>query len=248
MKRIIFSLLALLVVLGGFSQSSRKIVSLKDVDWKVLVGMQSLDLNTQQNINLDSTVHFIGEFDIDEPCQMVALYHYGSDVAFDFSVGETVLANEIDGANFYADLSANVGQGKNRIVLKPQTSITVNQFKTAIKSTQICLLGGMVFTKFQFKVDSYFGGKLLEVKIHNFNDKDLDGKIYAKLYNVENTEQLAGNNNCAFSRSGLECTIEIVFPELKTDLSGKKVMVELTIVDKENNEEIVDQLTLPVSY
>jgi hypothetical protein len=255
MKRIIGIAMFLVFGIGVFAQNSRTALLFNEIKWKLYSGVESNNLaDMLANANaLQLTINplqiVIGEFDFDSnSANMVALYHYGSTTQYNFNVNGSEIKNELKGNSFFADISPFVIDGKNYIVLKCNKIQTVDEFNSSISTTQFAFLNGLVFTKFEVMKDAYFGGNMIEVTVHNFNPTDLDGKIYGKLYSPESLDLIAENTNCAFTRAGQDLTIEINFIDLKKDMAGQKTIVELTIVDKENNEEVVEMLTLPVIF
>ncbi len=254
MKQIVALLIVLLFGSNAFSQSSRTNILLKTISWKVYSGNEKTELNSiysnavegEGDIMPDQLV--VGKISFDQLSSMATFFHYGSKQIFQFQLNDHLLKNELAGYDFYADITPLLSLGENYILLKTNKTVSKKDFVEALSNTQISLLDGIVFTKFEVKKDTYFGGNLIEAKVHNFNAKDIDGKIIGKLIVPETLELIAENSNCAYTRSGQDLTVDIIFPDLKLDLTGKKIVVELTMVDKENNEEVVDVLTLPVFF
>ena len=89
----------------------------------------------------------------------------------------------------------------------------------------------------------FFKSYLVEVSLVNFAGRDIDGKLYGRVLNPENLQVITENNNCAFTRNGSEVAIEIVFPDLKIGQAKGKFLIEIQMVDKEKNEEVIDTFT-----
>lgn len=94
--------------------------------------------------------------------------------------------------------------------------------------------------------DPFFEGYLLEIHIYNMLSKDIDGKLIARVFDQETLETVAENNNCAFSRAGSEAIIDVNFPEAKVNIANGSYMAEIMLLDKENNEAVVDKITVPI--
>jgi hypothetical protein len=94
--------------------------------------------------------------------------------------------------------------------------------------------------------DPFFGGYMVVIHVQNLTKHDIDGKLKAHITDAVTFEIVAENNNCAFTRSGSEAVIDINFPEAKEKLVAGKYLVEVSLVDKEKNEEVVDQLIAPI--
>lgn len=94
--------------------------------------------------------------------------------------------------------------------------------------------------------DPFFEGYLLEVHIYNMLSKDIDGKLVARVFDQETLETVAENNNCAFSRAGSEAIIDVNFPEAKVNIADGSYLAEIMLLDKENNEAVVDKITIPI--
>ncbi len=254
MKRTIFSIVVIFIVINAFSQSARKNISFSHIPWKVYADNEFVDYSQiySKSVDIEGDLLpgqiIVGQLLIDKLSSMATLYHYGSSISIEFQFNGDKVNNELDNDDFFADVSPFLIAGVNYIILKVNEPISKINFFEALSTTQLSLLEGLIFTKFEVKKDTYFGGNLIEAKVHNFNDRDLDGKIIGKLFLPETMELIAENSNCAYTRSGQDLTVDIIFPDLKLDLKGRKILVELTLVDKENNEELVDMLTLPTIF
>jgi hypothetical protein len=159
------------------------------------------------------------------------------------------MVNKLENENilYEFDYLSETGKILLSLEIKPDTKIDATNFQSILKNIKITTLSGIFISEALPQKDQYFGCPMLEIHVWNFLGKDIDGKLYARIKNFDNQELMAENNNCAFSRNGLETIIEVIFPEIKTAFIGKH-SVEIELVDKENNEEIIDQLLVPVSF
>jgi hypothetical protein len=159
------------------------------------------------------------------------------------------MVNKLENENilYEFDYQSETGKILLSLEIKPDTKIDATNFQSILQNIIITTLSGIFISEALPQKDQYFGCPMLEIHVLNFLGKDIDGKLYARIKNFENQELIAENNNCAFSRNGLETIIDVIFPEIKTTFIGK-YSVEIELVDKENNEEIIDQLLVPVSF
>jgi hypothetical protein len=115
-----------------------------------------------------------------------------------------------------------------------------------ISSLHISTINQISLVWAQPLADPFFDGYLLEIHIYNMLSKDIDGKLIARVFDQETLETVAENNNCAFSRAGSEAIIDVNFPEAKVNIANGSYMAEIMLLDKENNEAIVDKITVPI--
>jgi len=94
--------------------------------------------------------------------------------------------------------------------------------------------------------DPFFGGYMVEVHVWNLSQRDIDGKLKAQITNASTFDLVAENNNCAFTRSNSEAIIDINFQDAKEKLVPGKYTIEIALVDKEKNEEVIDRLVVPI--
>lgn len=165
---------------------------------------------------------------------------------FSVYVNDELLLNELDGQRFHADVSRFTDSDSILLQLKVNRSIEASVLEQWIDSWSVDFHTGLVLCHARLSHDAFFGTKLLEVTVKNYSGTDIDGKIYARILDADTWDLLSENNNCAFSRSGNEVTIEINFPEFPEAGSGKKLLAEVIMVDKEKNEEVIDQLDIPL--
>lgn len=253
MKQIIVLISICLYAFSAVAISSRTNLQLGEAEWKVSEnGLTSPLFNSTQQLSFDTlsgSMLLITEIEIDENNFKLAVLNLNEYSKY-FSVfinGES-LENELNEENFHAEITSFLETGKLTLQLKPIKNISVEKFKEIIDSSKIILFNGLVICHLKVMEDAFLGNKLLDVTLNNLLDKNVDGKIYARLYSVENQRLITENNNCAFARAGSSFDIEINFPEPDIDIEGKKLLAEIVFVDKENNEEIIDQFTIPVQF
>jgi hypothetical protein len=129
-----------------------------------------------------------------------------------------------------------------------QQNLSVQEFMNLMQYAQFSLLNQVFICHFQTGEDAFFGGRLLEAMIRNVHDADVDGKLVASVFDLQTMELLAENNNCAFARQGSESVIEVNFPDAEKFIKGKVYLFSVALLDKEQNESIIDELILPISY
>jgi len=129
------------------------------------------------------------------------------------------------------------------LVMKKGVGINIDSLHNILKNISLTALNGVTISWFKPGKDSYFGCVLLEIHILNNHGKDIDGKLIARIYKPLSSDLIAENNNCAFSRNGIETVIEVIFPGTQETLVKGKYFAEVLLVDKEKNEEVVDQVT-----
>jgi hypothetical protein len=159
-----------------------------------------------------------------------------------------LIENQKQDASFVAGISN--AESREELLLTLNFDTQPNDTETSLNSYfegfSLSTLNGISIAWCTSMKDPFFGGYLLEVHIWNLFTKDIDGKLMARISDAVSFEQIAENNNCAFSRCMTEAVIDINFPEAKEKLTPGKYIVEVVLVDKENNEEIVDKLSAPV--
>ena len=253
--------IAIIVMVMKLHADNRATIKLSDYDWLVVKRQQLIEktsdypsfvngLEKIENKDLIGNNNvIITTINIDDPeFNLAAFYLYGTDNLFSVFINGEEIQNELDDGNFYAAITPFTESGSFVLSLQPMHEISGDDFYQFIANAQIALLKGIALNRLSIKKDMFFGGKLLEVGIQNFLDKDVDGKIYARIYDGESQELITENNNCAYSRSGIETLIEVNFPEMQDSIAGKICLAEVEMVDKENNESVVDVITLPVKF
>jgi hypothetical protein len=132
------------------------------------------------------------------------------------------------------------------LIIEPSASRPGMILSDYLKEMSISEIKGVTITWCEPMKDPFFGGYMIEVHVFNLLQKDVDGKLKAHITDVKTFELIAENNNCAFTRSNSEAVIDINFPEAKDKLIKGQYQLEIELVDKEKNEEIVDRLLTPV--
>jgi hypothetical protein len=260
MTKAFFLILIFSLSISNLVVGARTTIYLKDQNWSIAGNtvlsydkLSAFDSATTKSftseIAIDPTLSLITEIEISQDdFNSATLYLYAASSLFQVYVNGDRIENELNGDNFHADMTLYSESESMVLQLVPKQSVSVAQFDTFLKDAQIAFVGGLYLCHFDVKVDPFFGGKLIEVEVKNREDKDVDGKIYARLYNPDTMELVAQNNNCAFARKGLEAHIEVNFPESEATLKGNLYLVEIQIVDKEDHESIIDQLNLPLLF
>lgn len=240
-----------LLVLGSFhlhAQTERNTIFLKDLDW--FIGNDSENKNAITwnidelgliNINavLKTTISN------DHAFQFALLTIPNPDL-FEVVVNEQSLEQEESDVSF--DITDQLYEGNVDVILKLTKEISAKQLAHFSEYAQLNLISGLGITSVIKREDLFFGGSLVEIKVRNQYDKDIDGKLVVRLINPDNWEDIAENNNCAFSRSNSDIAIEVNFPVLETDLKGQDVLVNVSLVDKENGERVVDEVLFPMVF
>ncbi|HNW49999.1 MAG TPA: hypothetical protein PKH79_02885 [Prolixibacteraceae bacterium] len=157
----------------------------------------------------------------------------------------TTLQHEMSSSNY--EYSGNNKSILLALELNPEFNADSSALNTILKNLRITSLSGIYIFQVTTSKDSFFGCPMLSIHIQNALDKDTDGKLYGRILNPQNQEIISQNNNCAFSRSGIETVIDVIFPEIKTPLKGS-YPVEVELVDKEKNEEVIDSFSAILDF
>lgn len=239
------------------AQTVRTVLQLSDSDWIGIETSENSNVQTESKIvnklndidSLTTSMSITTEIEIEESgFNLAVLNLLGNNGLFEVYLNGEKLKNEIGNENFHAEITSLALDGTIVLTLKPNKNHSVDRFIEVISNSNVVLLSGVVLCHLDVKTDPYFGSKLIEVNISNFLDVDVDGRIYARLYTADTWELVAENNNCAFARSGIGGSIEINFPDFDSKYQGIHMVAELIMVDKERNEEIIDQITFPVIF
>lgn len=258
MRKVVLLIGMWLLVLTTMAVSSRTVLPIGDNTWKIIersdagnnfdASEENLSLLKAED-SLTTSMSLIAEVNITEnDYNIVVLNLFGGSSYYDVYVNGIQLSNELGNENFHADLTSFVEDGKIVLMLNPRINQTVTKFEQIISKANLIFMSGVVLCHIDVKTDPFFGDKLIDVNINNFLDTDIDGKIYARLYNAESWDLITESNNCAYARAGLDGTIEINFPDFDSKYKGSLLFAEVIMVDKENNEELIDQLTFPVRF
>ncbi|MGF7139499.1 hypothetical protein [Roseimarinus sediminis] len=163
-------------------------------------------------------------------------------------VNDELIESELNGDNFHADISRFADAGTILLQLQVKKELDASMLKRWLTRWSVDFHTDVVLCHAVLSDDSFLGGKMLELVVKNYAATDVDGKVYARIYDAGSWELIAENNNCAFSRSGIDASIEISFPEFPENYLGKLVFAEIVMVDKDKNEEVIDQLDLPLRF
>ena len=168
---------------------------------------------------------------------------------FNVFVNGTRLENYLQGENFLSETDSNPETGEIVLSLSVKKGLQLegDSLSNILKDIKITAYNGIDITWVTTSKEPFFGCYALEIHVLNTFDKDIDGKLYAHILNPETLEEVGVNNNCAFSRSGTESEIEIVFPDLQTSKIKGNYLAEIVLVDKEKNEQEIDKLSVPIN-
>jgi hypothetical protein len=248
---VLFSLLLINYVL--MAQSSRTTQWLKHAKWEMTHeqgAAQTFDLNTVESLfvafEAGQTITTVLESDQDAPESV--LYLPGTAAFFSILINEQPVMNELSDENFHAETGPAMQGDQYLLSIVFQQNLSVQEFMNLMQYAQFSLLNQVFICHFQTGEDAFFGGSLLEAMIRNVHDADIDGKLVASVFDLQTMELLAENNNCAFARQGSESVIEVNFPDAEKLIKGKVYLFSVALLDKEQNESIIDELILPISY
>lgn len=181
------------------------------------------------------------EFNSKEEWTQSGLYIESAIDSFDFWInGEKLVFDEND-KNF-ADITAFSDNQKVLLTVTPKDTKTkhYSTLKENLPKWSYCQFKNCVIKNVQLGNDAFFGGKHLEVTISNFTASDVDGKLYGRIYEANTGELVMENNNCAYSPTNEQIKIEISLPDSDQLNPDIRYIAEVEMVDKNNNEEIVD--------
>lgn len=259
MKRVLVFITTLLMALALSANENRITLPLNAYSWFIVNSETISDDNGNSILSngtslaeqdsIDQNSLFAAQIEIEqEAYNLAVLYIYADDDLFTVYINGEEIMNELSGDNFHSEITQFAEQGSFVLEVKPRAKVAVAYFTEVIENAQIAIMHGVVLCHFSLKKDEYFGGKLMEVDIRNFLTNDVDGKVYVRLLEKSTWNVVAENNNCAFARSGIETTIEVNFPNFDHAAYGKTYIAEVEIVDKENDEAIVDKIALPLKF
>lgn len=258
MRKVVLLIGMCFLVFTAMAVSSRIVLPIGAKAWKIIERSDVRNYSDafEEDISqlkaedsLTTLMSLITEINIAEnEYNILVLNLFGGTAYYDVYVNGVQLSNELGNENFHADLTSFAEDGKIELLLNPVINQTVSEFEQLISDANLIFLSGVVLCHIDVKTDPFFGGKLVDVCVNNFLDIDVDGKIYARLFTADTGELVAENNNCAFARSGLEGNVEINFPDFNSNYNGKALKAEVVMVDKDNNEELIDQLTFPIHF
>ena len=249
MMRTIFILIGLLLwVSTANAVTTRSITYLKDLDWSITgMGGTTSDLTNQEVISPGGQLK--ANVDLDqEAASELAIYIYGGANFFTVSVNGNQLKNELDGEDFHAEILPEPELNELAIELVVQEELSRDELNQLLEYAQISVLNNVFICHIQMTEDPFFGGKMVEADVKNLLNKDVDGKLIANVLDRYKLDLITQNNNCAYARQGSDMLIDINFPDAEVLQKGKEYLLEISMVDKEKNEEIIDQLLVPVRF
>lgn len=243
MKSTFLLLITLTLFSGVKANPTRSIIHLKDLGWQV-------EGKNLKEVEVVKTGDFIvADIEQDETdIRMAAIYLYGGAHLFSVYINNDEIKNELNGEDFHADITPFLESGYGVLKLKAKENISLQDFRSVIENAQISVLNNVFICHVEMMEDPFFGGKMVEATIKNILDKDVDGKLIANVLDLKSLKLVAENNNCAFSRQNSEIAIDINFPDADALKKGQQYLLNISIVDKENNEEVVDELVVPVRF
>lgn len=247
-KKIVFILVVMGFAVSTFAVQTRTTIQLNDVEWKLYsADKQKKDLNKAKTIDTKQYLVANIEMDVNDVSDL-ALYLNGLDAAFEVLVNGETVNNELEGDNFHAMLNGFIDDDALELTLLAKKNIPVADFQQLVKHAQIAALNNVFICHVEIMEDEFFGGKMVTLEVKNRADRDVDGKMIANILDAETLDIIAENSNCVFARQESDIIIDVTFPDAEGIVAGTVYLVELIMVDKENNEEVVDQLTLPLQF
>jgi hypothetical protein len=161
--------------------------------------------------------------------------------------GDTV-ADAVGGQGFFADIAPNVVSDSVTIAVDLKKWQSVGQLNKLADSFTFEYLSGIGVTSLQILKNQLFGSYSVEIHVANFFDKDVDGKLYARVFDKDTYQQLDENTNCAFTSADSEVVIEVSFIDEQSKLKTGSYVLEVMLVDKARNEEVIDQVSREVFF
>lgn len=261
MRKIFLSAILFCLTISGFAE--RTTIDLKNNNWFIginnplsvsefqnkISAFSQFDVTTlPQQKNENHVICTILNLTPGQAGKLIVSIEQGNNF-FDVLIDGKRVENKLQNEDILCESDCESETGKILLTLKmkPGASIDETKLFSILQNVKIASLTGIFISEAIPQKDQYFGCPMLQIHVSNFLGKDIDGKLYARIFNFENHELISENNNCAFSRNGQESIIDVIFPEIKTTFIGK-YSVEIQLVDKENNEEIIDQLFVPVEF
>jgi hypothetical protein len=260
MRRVIVLLLVLTIVTVTYGEKTK--VPLKDYKWYMVSGDYSSVSEFRKAIQDVATIDITST--IIAPNQPVTLYtiietenDHGNKLFFEMENKQPFPVIMIDGqsinnlrqdVSFTSEILTTGGKDELLLSLVIDSSAIKSEtnLATYFEGMFLSYINGIAIVWCEPLKDPFFGGYMIEVHVFNLLQKDIDGKLKAQLSDPNTFDIIAENNNCAFTRSNSEAIIDINFPEAKDKLISGNYTLEIALVDKEKNEEIVDKLIVPI--
>ena len=257
MKSII--VLLLLIIVGLCAKGQKNSVSLKNFTWytsnEVYSGtddfnnhktqLSTVDLSSFKPLGFDKVKLYttIDGYDINNTKVFLEMQKTQSTIKADVN-GKPIENLRSDG-NFTGEIENSESLDELLLCLTIELS-EKNSVLDCISSIYLSTANQVSLGWAQPLADPFFDGYLFEAHIYNMLSKDIDGKLVARVIDQETLETVAENNNCAFSRAGSEAIIDVNFPEAKVNIADGSYLAEIMLLDKENNEAVVDKITIPI--
>lgn len=253
MSKVLLLICMLLIASIGLAQNERNTIWLNQAEWEIdLSNGNSVKYNFISDNNLPDLIKEGSTISTTITCEQDAseggLYFPGAGAFFDFMLNDSPLSNELNGENFHAETGPLAPGDQLRLSMVLKQNMQVKDLKKILEFAQFSLMHKVFICHFQALPDTFLGGSMLEAVIRNTHSNDVDGKLVASVFDLHTRELLAENNNCAFAREGSESMVEINFPDAEKLMKGNIYLFSITLLDKENNEEIVDELILPIRF
>lgn len=253
--RIVFSLSIVLLCFVNLlqAQTSRSTSWLKHAQWEFLTSgseVQKIEILSAQYLpdTLKAGMVLNTLLECDQDAAIANFYFPGAAAYFNFYFNELPLQNELSDESFHAETGPVAANDAFQLSLRIQKDLSSGDVLNLLEYANFSLLSQVYICHFQTFEDAFFGGSLLEATIRNAWHNDVDGKLVATVLDLQTREVLAENNNCAFARQGSEIVVEVNFPEAEKLIRGNVYLFSLALLDKENNEEIIDELAIPMRF
>ncbi|MFA9391909.1 MAG: hypothetical protein ACERKD_19025 [Prolixibacteraceae bacterium] len=243
MKKLFFLVLSFFLVVGVQANTTRSLFQFKDLEWTV--DSKSMDdyhlLTAGQSID--------AELVLDQAnIELAALYIYGGAKLFSVFIDGNEISNELTGEDFHAEITPFLENENFLLTLKVKEDVDVSEVRFILDNAQLSILNNVFICHIEMMEDPFFGGKMVEAVVRNMLNVDVDGKLIANVIEQHSLKLVAENNNCAFSRQGSEIVIDINFPDMESIVAGQQYLLNISMVDKDKNEEVIDELIVPVRF
>jgi hypothetical protein len=251
-------------------QEARSLVTLQPSDWSVFEPDLDVNFEAQSqvvarrllvedsreglapflNAEFSARAYFVALFQFDTSSDWAKhmLQLHESMTGWYFSVNGQLVQKQLDGSDCI-DVTSLVDERGRAVVVFTRN---LNKgLSTKIEAFNPLSITGISFRNIAIKQvhlneDPFFGGKKIEVQIENFTSEAVDGKLVGRIYNADGSSLLIENNNCAYARANMEFSVDISLPESENLLMIGDYVVEVELLDKENAEQIVDAIQVPV--
>lgn len=227
---------------------SRVNYQFKDVSW-TLQSSKGNEKDFQLTTVLEKGDCLSGIITLDDamsPALVMHLYELNSAVTC--YLNDQKIESDSDESTLFADVTGAITAEEIHLKLVLDTTYSKPDLIHKLKYSQISALNSVNIVDLKLFEDAFFGGKGVQVTVGSFIGKDIDGKLIASIVESDKNQEIARNNNCAFARSGATFDVEINFPEADVIKRNRTYVVHVMLVDKEKNEEIIDEFELPMLF